>query len=42
MAKHAAVAVDEIVLLERVQHDGDRAVEHLAEPRLRVAAHGTQ
>ena len=29
--EHVAVAIDEVVLLEAVQHDGDAAVEHFGE-----------
>jgi hypothetical protein len=36
VAEHAAVAVDEVVLLQGVQHDGDAAVEQLGQTRLRV------
>ena len=33
--EHLAVAVDEVVLLQRVQHYGHLAVEQLGQPRLR-------
>ena len=32
--EHLAVAVDEIVLLQAVQHNGNAAAEHLRQPRL--------
>lgn len=34
--EHTAVAVDKVMLLQRVQHYGYRAVEHLAETRIWV------
>lgn len=42
VTEHAAVTVDEVVLLQSVQHDWNRPVEHLTQPRLRVAADESQ
>ena len=35
--EHLPVPVDEVVLLERVQHDGDPAAEHLGEAGVGVS-----
>lgn len=31
MSEHAAISVDKVVLLQRVQHDGDAAVEQFGQ-----------
>lgn len=37
MPEHAAIAVDEVVLLQRVQHYWNSAVEHLGQARLGIS-----
>ena len=38
MAEHLAITVDEVVLFEAVQDDGDTAIEHLGQAGLRESA----
>lgn len=38
VTEHASIAVDEVVLLERVQHDGRAAVEEARQLRVRKPA----